>query len=382
MELSKQNAMEIVREINNVLPQKVNIMNKQGIIIASTDAKRIGTFHAGAAKIVREKLNELRIFDTISYEGAIPGTNFLLCVHDEPIGVLGITGKYEEILPLAKVIKKMTELMVTEQELQRQHAYIEDNRTRFITELLTHNENFITQKIIDYGLSLNIDLRLPRRVLVVKILPTENISLAKIHEAEEKLKQKILYMDNTSIVYKMTTFTVLLIKQRSNEQMLELIYELKNSLETNYPLRLIVGADSPDIDYLHIQSAYLKAQKALQSCLRRQAKEIKFYDEINIEIFADEVSEISKLTYIHKIFKDYSREELEKALHTLEIFYEQNGSITKTAEKLFIHKNTLQQHLKKIAQRTGYDPRSLKSNFVFYIVIYFFYDLQNTGHYL
>ena len=341
MELSTANAREIVREINNVLPQKVNIMNTEGIIIASTDAKRIGTFHAGAYKIVKENLAELRIFDTTSYEGAIPGTNFLLCVHDEPLGVLGITGNYEEILPLAKVIKKMTELMVTEQELQRQHAYIEDNRTRFITELLTHNENFITQKIIDYGLSLNIDLRLPRRVLVVKILPTDNISLEKQQEAEEKLKQKILYLDSNSIVYKMTTFTVLLVKQRNNEQMLEFIRELKSAIEPNYPLRLIVGADSPDIDYLHIQSAYLKAQKALQSCLRRKNREIKFYDEINIEIFADEVSEISKLTYIHKIFKDYSRDELEKALHTLEIFYDENGSITKTAEKLFIHKNTL-----------------------------------------
>lgn len=382
MELSRDNAREIVREINNVLPQKVNIMNTEGIIIASTDIKRIGTFHAGAYKIIKENLAELRIFDTTSYEGAIPGTNFLLCVHDEPIGVLGITGDYEKILPLAKVIKKMTELMVTEQELQRQHAYIEDNRTRFITELLTHNEHFITQKIIDYGLTLNIDLTVPRRVLVVKILPTDNILPEKQREAEEKLKQKVLYLDSNGIVYKMTTFTVLLVKQRSNEQMLEFIYELKNTIEANYPLRLIVGADSPDIDYLHIQSAYLKAQKALQSCLRRKAKEIKFYDEINIEIFADEVSEISKLTYIHKIFKDYSRDELEKALHTLEVFYDENGSITKTAEKLFIHKNTLQQHLKKIAQRTGYDPRSLKSNFVFYIVIYFYYDLQNSGHYL
>lgn len=382
MELSKTNATEIVREINNVLPQKINIMNKHGIIIASTDDKRIGTFHAGAAKIIKENLAELRIFDTTSYQGAIPGTNFLLCVRNEPIGVIGITGEYEKILPLAKVIKKMTELLVTEQELQRQHAYIEDNRTRFITELLTHNENFINQKIIDYGLSLDIDLRISRRVLVLKLLPQKNLSMDKQHEAEEKLKQVAIYLDSSSIVYKMTTFIVLFINKKSDEQILYFAKALKNSLEKQCAMRLIIGIDSPNIDYLHIQSAYLKAQKALQSCLRRRATDIKFYDEINIEIFADEVSEINKLTYIHKIFKGYSLDELEKALHTLEIFYEQNGSITRTAEKLFIHKNTLQQHLKKIAQRTGYDPRSLKSGFVFYIVIYFYYDLQNSGHYL
>ena len=50
MELSRHNALQIVREINSVLPQKINLMNKHGIIIASTDDSRIGTYHGGAAK--------------------------------------------------------------------------------------------------------------------------------------------------------------------------------------------------------------------------------------------------------------------------------------------------------------------------------------------
>ena len=32
MELSRHNALQIVREINSVLPQKINLMNKHGII--------------------------------------------------------------------------------------------------------------------------------------------------------------------------------------------------------------------------------------------------------------------------------------------------------------------------------------------------------------
>ena len=63
----------------------------------------------------------------------------------------------------------------------------------------------------------------------------------------------------------------------------------------------------------------------------------------------------------------------------LEIFYEEDGSITKTAARLFIHKNTLQQHLRKIAARTSYDPRSLRDSAVFYIIIYFYRDITNSG---
>ena len=75
----------------------------------------------------------------------------------------------------------------------------------------------------------------------------------------------------------------------------------------------------------------------------------------------------------------HSTMELADAIHTLECFFEHDGSITKTAAALYIHKNTLQQHLKKIALRTGYDPRSLRSSAVFYVVLYFYQDIHLTG---
>ncbi|HCL01523.1 MAG TPA: hypothetical protein DHW61_03765 [Lachnoclostridium phytofermentans] len=37
---------------------------------------------------------------------------------------------------------------------------------------------------------------------------------------------------------------------------------------------------------------------------------------------------------------------------------------------LFIHKNTLQNKLKRISERTGYDPRSIRHSSLFYIAIY------------
>ena len=99
---------------------------------------------------------------------------------------------------------------------------------------------------------------------------------------------------------------------------------------------------------------------------------IKGYDEINMEIFADLIPLTAKREYVRKIFHGYSPLELADVIHTLECFFEHDGSITQTAAALYIHKNTLQQHLKKIAARTGYDPRSLRCSAVFYVVLYFY----------
>ena len=73
MELQEQQARAIVQEINTVLPQKINLMNKEGIIIASTDPERVQTFHGAAARIIKDNLDELRIYRDDEYPGARPG---------------------------------------------------------------------------------------------------------------------------------------------------------------------------------------------------------------------------------------------------------------------------------------------------------------------
>ena len=44
-------------------------------------------------------------------------------------------------------------------------------------------------------------------------------------------------------------------------------------------------------------------------------------------------------------------------IHLLQSYYQQNLSIQETARILCIHKNTLQYRLKRIAGKTGLDPR-------------------------
>ena len=56
----------------------------------------------------------------------------MLQVEGVPIGVLGITGSYESILPIANVIRKMTELLVHEQEYQRMQTHLQYQRHLFL----------------------------------------------------------------------------------------------------------------------------------------------------------------------------------------------------------------------------------------------------------
>ncbi|MFR2773489.1 MAG: CdaR family transcriptional regulator [Clostridium sp.] len=252
MKLSQHNACQIVTNINEIINQKMNLINANGIIIASTDESRIGTYHAGAKKLISEGLDELIINNEEGYEGSLPGINYPLIVNGELIGVVGVTGNDAATLSCAKIIKRMTELLIQELSMK------------------------------------------------------------------EKQEMEIIFSPAGPVA---------------------------------------------------------QAKKALHACLRTHLHDLRFYDDLNMEIFTDELSETVKSEYVHKIFKGMNDEEIFKAVQLLEIYYDEEGSISRAADKLFIHKNTLQNRLKQIQARTGYDPRSIRHSSLFYNALHFYREL-------
>ena len=92
---------------------------------------------------------------------------------------------------------------------------------------------------------------------------------------------------------------------------------------------------------------------------------------------SDKLSDKTKEEYIRSIFRGYSPEEIDTWMNILDSLYKNEGSITQTAEKLFIHKNTLQYRLNKLADQTGYDPRSIRFSSLYYNAIHFYADVKD-----
>ena len=106
MRLSRTNAEKIVKELNTVIDQSVNMMNEEGIIIASTDQERVGQIHEGARKIIEQNLEELVIRQEDVYEGSLEGVNYPITIGGEVIGVVGLTGPVQEVAKYGQITKK------------------------------------------------------------------------------------------------------------------------------------------------------------------------------------------------------------------------------------------------------------------------------------
>ncbi|MEF9866136.1 MAG: sugar diacid recognition domain-containing protein [Oscillospiraceae bacterium] len=381
MHIAKRNAEQIVKEISGVIGESVNMMNADGIIIASTDESRVGTFHEAAKKLVDERLSELIVHGDSDYVGARGGTNLPVMIGGEIVGVVGVTGPYTQVVKYGQIIKKMTEILLLDHSYHERKEFEENIRSRFVEEWICTESKTVTSTFAGRGLALGIDITLARRIMVMSTAHSDEQDLAvtqKSFDEAGKIIANILLEDKNNIVFKTTNSIICAVTAITDKAALQLAMRVKAEVERTGQLKLAIGIDSPALNYTFIHGAYLRATKALHACLRTAEKEIRFYDNINMEIFASEIPDMVKNEYIHKIFKGCSNDEIAQWVTILETYYKEEGSITATADKLFIHKNTLQYKLRKLKEQTGYDPRSIHYSSLFYNAIYFYRDIRSS----
>ena len=141
----------------------------------------------------------------------------MLQVEGEPIGVLGITGVYETILPLANVIRKMTELLVHEQEYQKAQSHLEYQQQLFLRELLEHSETFLSKEQVERASLLNIDLSIPRRIVVADFV--ESPEPHRVTDIASQLKIEAQRLDAACCVLTNNQMIVFLTGMRSEPQL-------------------------------------------------------------------------------------------------------------------------------------------------------------------
>lgn len=380
MRLSTQSAQQIVSEISTIIKQHVNLMDSEGYIIASTNPLRIGNFHEGAKKVVDEQLEEFYVTPETETSTTRTGLNLPIIIDSETIGVVGITGDYEQVYNYGQIVKKVTEILVRESYLKDRERFDKKIESRFLEDWILGSGSDQGQAFIERGIQLNIDITRPRRVMVIQLENFQQIASTgegqKIIEKIERAVRKYICEEPGNVYLRLTTKQICLVLPRSDNQMRVLAEKLAEGIQSKYAIGLFVGIDNKSSGSTDVKGAYAKANKALYAC-HTPSQRIMLYDQINMEIFMNEIPKLMKEEYLLKIFAGCTIEEMRQWINILEAYFATEGSINLAAEKLFMHKNTFQYKLKRLLEITGYDVRLPSNGPIFYIAISFFRDVRN-----
>lgn len=372
--------MQIVTEISGIIHQNINLMDERGIIIASTDPNRIGAFHAGASRVIAQNLDQLIIRDDMEYTGTLEGINLPIRFEHEIVGVIGMTGDYNEVVKYGQILKKMTEILLLENYSKEQKKIDDRIRARFLDEWLFEDVPLYSQQFIERGARLGIDITISRRIMVAEITGLKKYSdnaegQRKIDEVN-KIVRKLMEAEANYVFTKTASQMICLVPVCDDAKMRAVAENIQNQIKDHSGMTVMIGIDARS-RVLH--QAYLKAKKALRACTYSQDGSIRFYNDISLEIFTDEISQNSKKEFLTRIFRGIDEDDISSWVHLLRTYFSANGSINETAAQLYIHKNTLQYKLRRLHEQTGCDPRRLSDAALFYLAVQF-YDQMDNEH--
>lgn len=346
MKIPTDLALKIVKDMKNIINQDLNFIDTDGYIIASTNKKRIGTFHEASLKCITTK-NEVIINSDNEYLGSKKGINIPVYLDNEIVGIIGITGEQKDVEKYGKIIKSMTEILIKEAQI-KELAIKKREKNRNIIESILYNQN----KNLEFYISLNF----PYTVIVGKTndkIEDNNILYKAIEDLLPKDKKSIFTITSNYIIIFLNS-----IKENYIENTIKF---LQKNLDLNLKLDFKFGIGRKVEKVEDFTISYLEAKNSLKyiSSLNLEEKYI-FYSVLDLGIIFSDIQNEKIDEFINKIFKNLKEEEIKYFYNIFIAYKKNNGSILDASKSLFMHKNTLQYQLNKLYKLTGYNPRKLE----------------------
>lgn len=337
MELNTTLARTIVNHMMKQVPYNINIMNAEGKIIASGNPNRIGETHIGAIQAI--KTDQILPMKAHHKQHGRPGVNMPIKYQGKMIGVVGITGNPEEVVPLASLLKVATELLVNKLAEQEERDNKRDKLNRFLFRWIQPTNDTATKHNLKLEAEqLQIDLRTERFVIDFKA-DTATAKTIKLGFEDFLLSRA----DDTQVII------------TSKEEIVEAYAKLAHDMHLN------IGISNKGTN---ISKAFREAQITVNLAQKFELT-LQRYSDI---FFIDQLLS-SNLTFKlteQKINNLVTLDQGEEYLKTIFTYVRCNQIANQTAQSLHIHRNTLTYRLEKIKSITGLNPWKTEELFQLY----------------
>lgn len=368
MNLTQELAQEIVERTMNVLGKNINIMDYNGIIIGSGNKERINTFHEGAAKVLEtgEKLIVTEE-EAKALRGVKTGINLPIKFNNRIIGVVGITGNLSEVESYGEIVKNLVELMLSHIFLQKEIELGNKAIENFYQQLIGNDINN-REQLYDRAKLFNIDNTLYRKVMVIQISPFDNM---KINSEIENFNM-LFNLDNTRDIFFIRGTSLVFIKSLKKKELKEqssIIEKIARVILDRFEsifnsVAIGIGQTIQELDKLYLSYEGAKHALKVGEKIYRSEEKIYFIDHLGYDYFIPYLKENYAEYYLDMFSFDVREvfEDTDTGI-ILEGMMENDLNISKTAEALFMHRNTLLYRIEKIKGLTGLDPKKAKDLF-------------------
>ena len=334
--LDQMTAQIIVDNIMQTIPYNINIMNSDGVIIASGYKKRIGKTHQGALKVLKNHEPYLVYEDT---ETEKQGINLPIEYSGEIVGVLGISGEPSQTQQIAQIVVSVAKLMIDNRVYMKVTEIKEGRLQDFLFEWAQKEPEEYSCEFLERANFLGINLDEER---VAVILTCDRIRYSIVEKIRQYL-EKNEYLIQIDLKY----MTVLLSQTSYLWGRLE---EIMNGFKEI--TGCFVGTASKNVRFSK-ECARSTYEVAL---LMKWEKKVIFYENIQLEIALSNMKITDGMDEKKKMLLD-TNEDID-AINTIFAYVKNSENVKSVCDLLHIHRNTLNYRIQRLFDLTGYNIKN------------------------
>ncbi|MDW0736864.1 Carbohydrate diacid regulator [Mannheimia haemolytica] len=359
MKLNQAIADRIVKRTMQIIPNSVNVMDSEGVIIASGDVGRIGQRHTGAVIALRND-QAVEIDENLAKQWCDEvkaGINLPLHYLGSTIGVVGISGQPQQVRQYAQLVKMAAELIMQQAFELEQERWQRRYREEFVRALL--KGSLSTAEIQQQAVFFGQDFAKPLSVMVIKIHGSTAEKLQRLIDFFEHYFPSLL----TAVI---GLDKIALLNHLSNEK--SLIRNALNKLnDPDISFKTVVGLAVENLSQTHI--SYQTACHTLNYAEQIQSrKQIIHFEDFKLPALLHSFSHSWEAKTLLSPFQALLVSDKKQVLlKSLRYYFFANCDLDHAAKKLFIHPNTLRYRLEKIEQITGLSFNNIEQKFVQYL---------------
>lgn len=364
--LAEATARQIVQRAMGIISHSVNVMDSNGVIIASGNPQRLFQRHEGAVLALAEnRVVEIDRATAEHLKGVRPGINLPFSFRNQRVGVIGISGEPAEVRAYAELVKMAAEMMVEQAALLDQHQWEKRYREELANQLLQPQPN--TASLEAMAAYLGLDLRQARIVWIVELQEAQPHLLRELlAELEATQRDALIAITGFN---EMTLLRPASMAQGEWSLKLERqqAQRLQNQLKHRFRVRLIVGGFYDDPQSAYRSSLTARATQAMAQRLKLRHATL-FYHDYPLPSLLCDLGEDWRAQELGRPWRTLGEQDEKNVLRsTLRHYFSQNCDQTQTAAQLHIHVNTLRYRLQRIEAITGMKINQLTDALRLYI---------------
>lgn len=348
-------ALEIVQTVKSVCGRNINIIDCSGVILASTDPRREGSFHEIGKKAASAG-TAIEVEQSGSYAGTQEGVNLPVYYGGSVAAVIGISGPPGEVRRFADLAARITELLIREREMNASGRLREEKRMYLLRSLIFErgaDGAYLMSQLSDYGIFAGARVR----VFLIRIRPEAGYlpgtaagqEILRFFDASGVLLHTFFYPGEYIGIIKADEF----LKYRPAFQAF--------ACSHRGLLGIGIGKSCP---VPALSDSYESALTAL-AALEPGGSGCSLFDELTVEPLLFRMTARQREDFLQKTIAPLP--EADRAL--LRVYYEEEMSLSAACRRLFIHKNTLQYRLDRIHRICGLNPRRFRDGVLLYLAL-------------